>query len=311
MPDQPFSSLQLARDFLASTVPSHFLRGEKEPRVLLVGAHSDDEFLGAFTWLSSGLVKDVWFPSYSEAGSAEMTNERWDEARACAEEFNYRVHWANEVPKSVWNPDPTLILVPSPTEKHPHHRAALRFALRHRHSFAEWPKSVPILEYSIEKHAPYVKPLPDALVRAKEEAFHRLYPSQRTRVLDPKYILFEGTGAVLGGFTIVVKLREIGFHHWPDAPAEVGYLRSPHRHVFDAEVRIGPLYQQDRELEYHLVQRELAVWYRSFVPKEPGEASSSCEEIASKLAQVVFRKWGASVTVRVMEDGENGSEVSL
>jgi len=94
-----------------------------------------------------------------------------------------------------------------------------------------------------------------------------------------------------------------GYHRWKDAPDDVEFLRSFHRHVFD--VRLGVEVGDDnREVEFFQLKREIG----EFINKtfEGNHFEFSCEQIAKQL----LTKFNASY-VEVSEDGENGATVSV
>ena len=95
-----------------------------------------------------------------------------------------------------------------------------------------------------------------------------------------------------------------GFHAWPEAPDEVAFLRTPHRHQFHvrAEVEVA---HQDRHVEFILLKRELAraCTVRCSEAREAVERWS-CEQWAQWLLDTfnLYR-------VEVSEDDENGAVV--
>ena len=90
-----------------------------------------------------------------------------------------------------------------------------------------------------------------------------------------------------------------GFHCWPDAPNEVGFLRDIHRHIFHvkawAQVDHG-----DRQIEFILLKRKIDQYIASIVKP----ISWSCEHWAEHLLQ----QFGLA-SCEVSEDGENGAIV--
>lgn len=114
---------------------------------------------------------------------------------------------------------------------------------------------------------------------------------------------------------ITVSDRFEGFHRWPKAPDEVGFLRNSHRHLFHVRVTIE-VKGDDRELEFFLVKK--------FLNEEPLEtlrhrttfkmgSSLSCEMMAEFLAKALAVRYGENRTIQVevSEDGENGGIVTL
>lgn len=107
---------------------------------------------------------------------------------------------------------------------------------------------------------------------------------------------------------IIVKTHCVGFHHWPDAPDEVAYLRASHRHLFKIEMALQVTHD-DRDLEFHITKRRLHEEMKSmFAINEHGElmfGPMSCEMIAKALA----KRFDAAQVI-VWEDGEHGGMVT-
>lgn len=106
--------------------------------------------------------------------------------------------------------------------------------------------------------------------------------------------------------TIIVRTQKEGIHCYPNAPTEVEFLKSPHRHVFHIEVEIQ-VFHDDRELEFIIVKRDLDKWLNLNVDYK------SCEMIAKDILNYIDSKWDASsryTRVDVFEDGENGARVT-
>jgi hypothetical protein len=104
----------------------------------------------------------------------------------------------------------------------------------------------------------------------------------------------------------VVRFQAPGFHCYPDAPAEVKYLKSPHRHLFYIEVTIE-LFNDDRDIEYHIFNKQVRKFWGE--PDQDFE-SQSCEMLASALRTKVCSFYpNRQIKVSVFEDGENGAIV--
>ncbi len=115
--------------------------------------------------------------------------------------------------------------------------------------------------------------------------------------------------------SIIVKLREEGYHRYPSAPPEVGFLQHPHRHMFHIEAHIE-VYDNDRELEFFIVQKFLKIHTMNFLIDhriEPNN-SFSCEDLAEYLVDQIGREYckevKRNISVSVFEDGENGARVT-
>ena len=95
-----------------------------------------------------------------------------------------------------------------------------------------------------------------------------------------------------------------GYHCWPDAPAEVNFLRHRHRHMFHVKVEME-VHHDDRELEFFLVKRYVDTILPS---KELGV--QSCEMIATHILHAMQLRYGSRwCKVTVNEDNENGAYV--
>ena len=95
-------------------------------------------------------------------------------------------------------------------------------------------------------------------------------------------------------------LRVEGFHNWPSAPPEHGFLASRHRHEFHVTAwkRVA---HSDRDIEIIHLKRQV----RQSLEVSTEFGAKSCEDIAANLvARFDLTR------CRVMEDGENGAEVT-
>lgn len=107
---------------------------------------------------------------------------------------------------------------------------------------------------------------------------------------------------------IQVRTSFEGYHCWPEAPEEVAFLRSEHRHVFGITAKIS-VFNYERELEFIMVQHRIEEFLHSVnFPK-----SASCESMAYAIASHLKELYGFHryVEVLVDEDGENGSIIIL
>lgn len=105
--------------------------------------------------------------------------------------------------------------------------------------------------------------------------------------------------------TIIVRTQKEGIHCYPNAPKEVEFLKSPHRHMFHIEAEIQ-VFHDDRELEFIIVKRDLDNWLQLNVDYK------SCEMIAKDILDYLHSRWDCSdryTRVDVFEDGENGARV--
>jgi len=102
--------------------------------------------------------------------------------------------------------------------------------------------------------------------------------------------------------SVFVRTSFEGFHRWPDAPAEVDFLRRRHRHVFHvkAEWRVS---HDDRDIEFILAKRRLddAIAVHRL---DEDRSTWSCESWARWIIEAL-----GAARVEVSEDGENGAIV--
>lgn len=106
---------------------------------------------------------------------------------------------------------------------------------------------------------------------------------------------------------IEVRFQFEGFHYWAEAPNEVAFLRSHHRHLFHGRARIEVTHA-DRDLEFILVKRDI----QNHIQKsfKVNLEQQSCEMLADKLCIYLMSKYNVkNVEVEISEDGENGSVV--
>jgi hypothetical protein len=106
--------------------------------------------------------------------------------------------------------------------------------------------------------------------------------------------------------TTITTLSRRWFHHWPDAPDAVAFLRNLHRHDF--KIRIEDRVRHgDREVEFFIRQRQVEeLLDQNELGVDAIVRSKSCE----MLAEEILKLTGASA-VEVWEDGENGARVEL
>lgn len=92
------------------------------------------------------------------------------------------------------------------------------------------------------------------------------------------------------------------FHHWPDAPEEVAFLRSLHRHIFYVRAE-KVVTHANRDIEFLLLKRELNAIIEE--AKDINDTRTwSCEQWAIYLLEMLrFNR------VEVSEDNENGAIV--
>jgi len=107
---------------------------------------------------------------------------------------------------------------------------------------------------------------------------------------------------------IEVKYETPGFHNWPNAPQDVNFLSSRHRHNFIFKVKIE-VSHNDRDYEFFLVQEKISR-YLNIHYSNGGLGlefeDKSCEMIAEELFMYLYDNGNADIkSVSVSEDGEN------
>jgi hypothetical protein len=111
--------------------------------------------------------------------------------------------------------------------------------------------------------------------------------------------------------TVWVQFAQVGFHHWPDAPAHRAYLAAPHRHQFQVEVSTS-VKHDDREIGFHDLREEAMTLFRGLaVSKSHDFGPQSCESLARRLATRLACNYAQPFTVTVSEDGEAGATVTV
>ena len=97
-----------------------------------------------------------------------------------------------------------------------------------------------------------------------------------------------------------------GFHCWPEAPAQVGFLRSLHRHKFGVRVEVLVTHD-DRQVEFFILQEAV----NKIIVKELTKfltlnSSLSCEMMAEFIWNRLMPNYSI-YSITVDEDGENGA----
>lgn len=102
------------------------------------------------------------------------------------------------------------------------------------------------------------------------------------------------------------KITVEGQHRWPDAPAHLSYLSTPHRHLFEITARVR-VDNPDRQVEFIDLGHQMRAWLSSTYPRLQEMIDfgpSSCEMIARALIDQ-FKLTACFV----YEDGESGAAV--
>lgn len=92
-----------------------------------------------------------------------------------------------------------------------------------------------------------------------------------------------------------------GWHRWKDAPDEVSYLASFHRHIFHVKLTLK-VEHQNRAIEFISLKQKV----NEFIAKK--WANRYFEESCEQIAACLLTNFGA-YQVEVSEDGENGAIV--
>ena len=106
---------------------------------------------------------------------------------------------------------------------------------------------------------------------------------------------------------ITVKNQFDDLHCYPNAPEQVSYLRSNHRHTFMLESTLQ-VFHEDRELEFYMVKD----YIDSILVEIKGmEINKSCENICSFVMDKLMEKYGTQRFYRIScsEDGWNKATV--
>lgn len=107
---------------------------------------------------------------------------------------------------------------------------------------------------------------------------------------------------------IWVTFQRPGFHRYPNAPTDVSYLATEHRHLFKFKVTVE-VFTNDRDVEFH----QLLNWLEARYPHSGSRVDhKSCEMLAEELIEALSDLHGTRrrYEVEVSEDGECGAIVS-
>jgi hypothetical protein len=106
---------------------------------------------------------------------------------------------------------------------------------------------------------------------------------------------------------IEVRFQIKGKHCWPDAPTEVAFLRSPHRHTFHFRVRLAVCHL-NRAVEFIMFRDMCRQAFGAQQDTTVDFGTKSCEQLAVALQCFLTRQhdvYGAAVKeIGVSEDGE-------
>lgn len=107
----------------------------------------------------------------------------------------------------------------------------------------------------------------------------------------------------------MVTFDRVGFHCYPNAPEEVDYLATRHRHKFFFKVTV-PVEHNERDLEFHMFLTKITGWYDSSALELNAK---SCETIAEQLALKILGVYSKLhfCEVEVWEDQECGARIRI
>lgn len=96
-----------------------------------------------------------------------------------------------------------------------------------------------------------------------------------------------------------------GYHRWDEAPEEVWFLKTKHRHLFKCRAWVEQEHTE-RDVEYIILKRKLL----QKMLQVTDYSDWSCEKIAQRIVHYLGIEYpGRKVKVEVTEDGENGAIV--
>lgn len=95
------------------------------------------------------------------------------------------------------------------------------------------------------------------------------------------------------------------FHRYKDAPSQVDFLKSIHRHLMKFKIYIE-IFHNDRDIEFFMFKR----FIESVLKDLPVDVDNrSCEMISDFIAGKIHERYDKrDIKIVVSEDGENGIE---
>jgi hypothetical protein len=113
--------------------------------------------------------------------------------------------------------------------------------------------------------------------------------------------------------SVIMTLQKELVHQWVDCDLEgVEFLQHPHRHMFhiEAEVVVGKN-DDSREIEIILCKRAIEKYIDDTYP-DGNMKNTSCEVLAHNIGMFLHETYNSNwIRVKVLEDGENGSNCTL
>lgn len=144
-------------------------------KVVIIAPHPDDELIGCYKLITSGLVKKIVYVSNSI--------ERINSADKLCRDFDIQFGLVTNLIALHHLDKNDIYLVPSITDHHPLHRQVNGIMKEYKNGY-----------YSIDMNAEFIKELLPNEQQEKHNLLNRYYPDQKALwENDWKYFLFEGT----------------------------------------------------------------------------------------------------------------------
>lgn len=105
---------------------------------------------------------------------------------------------------------------------------------------------------------------------------------------------------------VFCRTQFIGYHRWENAPDEVAFLRSNHRHVFHVKI-VCRVKHGDRDVEFIMLKREVDNYILLHFQEQT--FTKSCEMIAAEIMDYLCSAGYMPIFGEVSEDGENGGTI--
>jgi len=246
---------------------------------VILAPHLDDEIIGCYSILGQVDLVVYFHQDYREQEIPLIPGLRY-------------VHWDEFCGRTMSTSLDDVIYLPSRYDYHPLHREvrAKGLALLGKKMF-----------YSVEMNVPWLEEEEDP--RGKKDLLQKMYPGEvETISKSDKYLLFKSIQPFDEIIWGVVQFTRGGYHCWPSAPAEVEFLRYPHRHLFHWKVEVQQ-FGDDRDLEYFILSWKVQAW----VDEQDWPLHTSCEMFALRTQRWLESTYPTRlVRVSVLEDGENG-----
>jgi len=151
---------------------------KKEPTVVIIAPHPDDEIIGTYMILASSN------PIIIYSGTTDV--KRREEAHKLLDHVSVKAQmFQMSIPPPLLNKN-SLFYFPDPYfERHPIHRQYGMMGEQMARG------KMNVIFYTTNMNAPYIHEIPDS--KGKEDLLNKVYPSQRDLwKYEKKYVLFEG-----------------------------------------------------------------------------------------------------------------------